>query len=65
MRDDLSLAMNKTTILDDGDQLTPRRRAQAALVKLRARIARRPGRWRRRMNKTFGPPVPDAQADAS
>jgi hypothetical protein len=65
MRDDLSLAMNKTTILDDGDQRTPRRCAQAALVKLRARIARRPGRWRRRMNKTFGPPGPDVQADAS
>ena len=49
MRDDLSLAMNNTAIQDDGDQQAPRRRAQAALVKLRARIARRPGRWRRRM----------------
>lgn len=64
MRNELCLAMNKTTILDDVDQLTPRRRAQAALVKLRARIARRPGRWRRRMNKSFGLPLPSAEVDA-
>jgi len=53
-------AIRKLTIQEVGQQVV-NRRAQAALVKLRARIARRPGRWRRRMNRI---PEPWGEAQA-
>lgn len=60
MRDDLTAAMRKMTIQEVAQQCDQRgSRALAALVKLRARIARRPGRWRRRMNR-----VPPVQGEA-
>lgn len=42
------LAMDCTTRFDD-----------ITLVRLRARIARRPGRWRRRMGRPRGPRQPE------
>lgn len=51
-------ATRNVTIKEVGQQVVSRR-AQAALIKLRARIARRPGRWRRRMNR-----IPDPWGEA-